>query len=117
MITLPFYRNDAIGAHGRAERAADALIGLRAHGGMMALGVEFRFVKFDDLLGARVHAQTAAFAAFLSESNLCQIVHLRLSEYGPIVSEMKFYGDKGVIPRGDAFDRGGRDDGKTRYLG
>ena len=90
MITLPFYCNDAIGAHGRAERAANALVGFRAHGGMMTLRIELRFVEFDDLLGARVHTKTTALAAFLSESNLCQAVHLRLSEYGPIVSEMKF---------------------------
>ena len=71
MPILPLHRDNAVGAHQRAARAADALLGPRALDRRVALVVQLRLRYGEYLLGACGHAQTASLAQVFPERQFC----------------------------------------------
>ena len=60
--SLFFHGDDAVGAHGGAEGAADALVLMDHHGGRVAFFVDLVGVDGQAALGAGTDAQAAALA-------------------------------------------------------
>ena len=71
MITLPFYLNDAVGAHGGAEGTADAGRLVYRLDGMVSLLIDLVLRKSKNALGASVYTKAAALAFFGFKSELC----------------------------------------------
>jgi hypothetical protein len=70
-LPLPFHRNYAVGAHGGAEAAANALCFVRHCGGRVSLLVDRLSIDLEDLLGACVYAEPAAFTKIRLKRHFC----------------------------------------------
>ena len=71
MITLPFYLNNTVGAHGGAERTADAGCLVYCLNGMMSLLIDLVLCEGENALGASVNAKATALAFVGFKSELC----------------------------------------------
>ena len=80
--SLLLHGDDAVGAHGRAEGAGDALVLVGHHRGGIALLIDLVLGYRQDVLGTGAHAQAAALAEVCLEGYFCHSITPFISHNG-----------------------------------